>query len=46
MDSKRPTSLIEHFSVLVDVRDEDKRLHTLIDIIIIAVVVVICGADE
>jgi predicted transposase YbfD/YdcC len=46
MDSKRPTSLIEHFSVLVDVRDEDKRLHKLIDIVIIAVVAVICGADE
>jgi len=46
MDSKRPASLIEHFSVLVDVRDEDKRLHALIDIIIIAVVAVICGANE
>ncbi len=46
MDSESPTSLIDHFSVLVDVRDEDKRLHKLIDIIIIAIVAVICGADE
>ena len=46
MDSQSPTSLIEHFSVLVDVREEEKCLHKLIDVIIIAIVAVICGADE
>jgi hypothetical protein len=29
MDAKCLTSLIEHVSVLVDVRDEDKRLYKL-----------------
>lgn len=46
MDSKRPTSLIEHFSVLVDGRCEEKCRHKLIDVIVIAIVAVICGADE
>ncbi len=39
------TGLEEHFSELKDPRIERSRLHKLIDILIIAICAVICGAD-
>lgn len=45
MDSDAPKSLIEHFAILEDSRDARKRRHLLIDILIIAITAVICGAD-
>jgi predicted transposase YbfD/YdcC len=39
-------SLIGHFAVLEDPRDASKRRHKLIDMVVIAVAAVICGADD
>ena len=40
------SSLIEHFSVLPDPRKLRNRRHDLHDIIVIAILAVICGADS
>jgi hypothetical protein len=45
MDSNAPGTLFEHFSPLEDGRDPTKVRHLLIEIVIIAIVAVICGAD-
>jgi predicted transposase YbfD/YdcC len=45
MDSNAPGTLFEHFSPLEDGRDQTKVRHLLIEIVIIAIVAVICGAD-
>jgi predicted transposase YbfD/YdcC len=45
MDSTARKTLIEHFSILEDTRDAKRRRHLLIDILIIAITAVICGAD-
>lgn len=45
MDSDAPNTLIEHFSVLEDTRDPSKRRYLLIEILIIAITAVLCGAD-
>ncbi len=45
MDSDAPNTLIEHFSLLEDTRDPKRRRHLLIDIVIIAITAVLCGAD-
>jgi predicted transposase YbfD/YdcC len=45
MDSDAPNTLIEHFSILEDTRDPSRRRHLLIDILIIAITAVLCGAD-
>ena len=45
MDSDTPKTLVEHFSILEDTRDAKKRRHLLIDVLIIAITAVICGAD-
>jgi predicted transposase YbfD/YdcC len=39
-------SLVAHFSVIEDPRDASKRRHKLLDMIVIAVAAVICGADD
>lgn len=46
MDSDKPVTLIEHFSQLEDPRDPSKRRHLLIDILIVAITAVLCGADS
>ena len=46
MDSDAPSTLIEHFSVLEDPRDASKCQHKLIDVIVIAIAAVLCGADD
>jgi hypothetical protein len=45
MDSDEPKALIQHFSVLKDVRDPTKCRHQLIDIFTIAIAAVLCVAD-
>ena len=45
MSTERPGSLIEHFAVLEDPRDEGKRRHPLLDVVVICIVAVVCGAD-
>lgn len=45
MDGKN-CSLAEHFSGIVDPRIDRKRLHKLIDIIVIAICAVVAGADS
>jgi hypothetical protein len=46
MDSDQPATLIEHFSILEDPRDPGKRPHRLIDMVVIAIAAVICGASD
>lgn len=38
-------TLIDHFSVIEDSRDEQKRRHLLLDAIVISIAAVLCGAD-
>jgi len=45
MAEEGPVSLVEHFSVLEDGRDPSKRRHLLIDMLVIAITAVLCGAD-
>jgi predicted transposase YbfD/YdcC len=44
-DAINDHSLFGHFSVLEDPRDGTKRLHLLIDMIVIAIAGTLCGAD-
>lgn len=47
MKTKQAGSLIKHFSILTDPRlDNQNKQHKLIDIIIITICAVICGADD
>jgi predicted transposase YbfD/YdcC len=46
MDDKRPRSIIEHFSSLPDPRIDRRKEHKLVDIIVVAICAVICGADD
>ena len=46
MDSEVPNTLIDHFSALEDIRDPSRRRHLRIDILIIAITAVLCGADR
>jgi predicted transposase YbfD/YdcC len=46
MDERTPVRITEHFSALKDPRIERTKLHKLLDIIVIAICAVICGADE
>ena len=45
MSTNIPKSLFDHFVVIQDPRDDKKRHHLLIDMIVIAITAVICGAD-
>ena len=45
MSSDKPKSLFDHFAVIEDTRDQKKRRHLLIDVLVIAIVAVICGAN-
>ena len=44
-DAINDQSLVGHFRVLEDPRDGTKRLHLLIDMIVIAIAGTLCGAD-
>ena len=46
MDSTPAATLIEQFSRLIDPRDDRAKRHSLIDIVVIAICGVICGADS
>ena len=46
MDPTLTTTLIERFSKLKDPRDNRAKRHNLIDIIVIAICAVVCGADS
>jgi hypothetical protein len=45
VNTDSPKSLFDHFVVIEDPRDEKKRRHLLIDIIVVALAAVIRGAD-
>jgi len=40
------TSIIEHFSILKDPRVERKKLHALMDIIILVICGIISGTEQ
>ncbi len=46
MPSPSPQSLIHHFALLEDPRVTGRSQHKLIDILVIAICGVICGADD
>jgi hypothetical protein len=46
MERDSTGSLIEHFSNLEDPRVDRTKRHPLIDILVIAICAVICGADN
>ena len=45
-DSPAPVSLVEHFRSVPDPRIHRTRRHNVIDIIVIAVLAVLCGAED
>lgn len=45
MPQRAKASIIEHFGVMEDPRIERHKQHKLLDIIVIAICAVICGAD-
>ena len=48
MKTKKDGSIIEHFSILPDPRraNHNTKRHNLIDIVVITILAVICGADD
>jgi len=46
MNNKPGSSITDHFGRLEDPRIERTRLHELMDIIVIAICAIICGADD
>lgn len=46
MASRKNTSIVEHFSILVDPRIDRTKRHSLHDILVIAICGMICGADD
>jgi hypothetical protein len=46
MDLRASMSLVEHFSVLEDPRMDRTKLHSLTDILVIAICVVLCDMDS
>jgi len=46
MNNQPTASITEHFASLQDPRIERTKLHHLLDILVIAICAVICGADD
>jgi len=46
MDHKPSGTMIEHFASLQDPRIDRTKLHQLLDIVVIAICAIICGADD
>lgn len=46
MENRKPPSLIEHFSTITDPRIDRTKRHKLIDILVIAICAIICGAES
>jgi hypothetical protein len=44
-NEKHPKSLSEHISIIIDPRVERTREHSLHDILVIAVLAMLCGAE-
>jgi DDE_Tnp_1-associated len=45
METSKPGPLVEHFTLLPDPLVDQTKRHLLLDIVVIAVCAVICGAD-
>jgi predicted transposase YbfD/YdcC len=45
MENQKPLTLIEHFSTITDPRVDRTKRHKLIDILVIAICGIICGAE-
>ena len=46
MAKKELPTVVEHFSSLTDPRIDRKKRHQLLDIVVIAICAVICGAND
>ena len=46
MNKKQRPTIFEHFSSLTDPRIDRKKQHQLLDIVVIAICGVICGAND
>jgi hypothetical protein len=46
MNNQPTASITEHLASLEDPRSERTKLHQLLDILVIAICAVICGADD
>src|SRR3989454_10204135 len=46
MEEKRTAALIDHFSKLEDPRIDRHKEHKLIDILVIAICAILCGAND
>jgi len=46
MQNQKPPTLIEHFSAITDPRIDRTKRHKLIDILVIAICAIICGAES
>jgi hypothetical protein len=46
MAKKELSTVVEHFSRLTDPRIDHKKRHQLLDIVVIAICAVICGAND
>jgi predicted transposase YbfD/YdcC len=46
MEKQKPPTLIEHFSSITDPRIDRTKRHNLIDILVIAICAIICGAES
>jgi predicted transposase YbfD/YdcC len=46
MENQKPPTLIEHFSTITDPRIDRTKRHKLIDILVIAICAIICGAES
>ncbi|KPK96446.1 MAG: transposase, partial [Omnitrophica WOR_2 bacterium SM23_72] len=46
MTKKKRPAVVEHFSNLTDPRIDRKKRHQLLDIVVIAICGVICGAND
>jgi hypothetical protein len=46
MSQELTASIVEHFEELVDPRIERQKQHKLLDIIVIAICAVLCGAND
>jgi predicted transposase YbfD/YdcC len=46
MPQRRPASIVDHFGEMEDPRIERQKQHQLLDVIVIAICAVLCGADD
>ena len=46
MPQRRTASIVDHFGALEDPRIERHKQHQLLDVIVIAICAIVCGADD